>query len=123
MDTTGTVGTVGTARGVKVVELSSKEIWTFERQIELLTNRLRELEEAGVYCVSGQNRIQPKHKAEYKQLREAVSILKQKAAGIVDPKPEIQRDEGPTKRKRPRTDAEWEALATAFAKARAEAGL
>ena len=108
---------------MKVVELSSKEIWTYEKQIELLTNRIKELEEAGVYCVSGQNRIQSQHKAEYKQLRDAVSILKQKAAGIVNPKPEVQR-EGPVREKRrPTTDAEWEALATAFSKARAEAGI
>ena len=75
-------------RSVKVVERSSKEIWTFDRQIELLSGRLKELEEAGIYCVSGQNIIRPQHKAEFQQLKEAVSILKQKAAGLVDPRPQ-----------------------------------
>jgi hypothetical protein len=107
---------------MKVIELNSKEIWQYERQIELLTNRIKELEEAGVYCVSGQNRIQPEHKAEHRQLREAVSILQQKAAGIVNPKAKVAVRK-PIERRRPRTDEEWEALATAFSKAVAEAGL
>ena len=111
-----------TQMGLRVVELNSKEIWTHERQIDLLTNRIKELEEAGIYCVSGQNRIQPEHKTEYRQLKDAVSIFQQKAAGIVNPK--LQAVIRPTKeRRKPRTDAEWEALATAFAKAVAEAGL
>jgi hypothetical protein len=111
-------------RGVRVVELSSKEIWTYERQIDLLTNRIKELEEAGIYCVSGYNKIQPEHKTEYRQLKDAVSIFQQKAAGIVNPKPQVTtRRPRREQRKKPRTDAEWEALATAFAKARAEAGL
>ena len=111
-----------TQMGLRVVELNSKEIWTYERQIDLLTNRIKELEEAGIYCVSGQNRIQPEHKTEYRQLKDAVSIFQQKAAGIVNPK--LQGVIRPTKeRRKPRTDAEWEALATAFAKAVAEAGL
>lgn len=109
-------------KGVRVVELNSKEIWQYERQIELLANRIKELEELGEYCVSGQNRIQPEHKAEHRQLREAVSILQQKAAGIVNPRAKVAVRK-PIERKRPRTDEEWEALATAFAKVRAEAGL
>tara|TARA_R110002020_G_scaffold16172_4_gene57287 strand:- start:140 stop:490 length:351 start_codon:yes stop_codon:yes gene_type:complete len=109
--------------GVKVVERSSKEIWQYERQIELLSNRIKELEEAGEYCVSGQNRIQPQHKAEHRQLREAVSILQQKAAGIVNPRPKVAVRKPRAERRRPRTDEEWEALATEFAKVRAEAGL
>jgi hypothetical protein len=109
--------------GVKVVERSSKEIWQYERQIELLSNRINELEEAGEYCVSGQNRIQLQHKAEHKQLKEAVSILQQKAAGIVNPRPKVTVRKPRAERRRPRTDEEWEALATEFAKVRAEAGL
>ena len=108
---------------MNVIELSSKQIWQYERQIELLTNRIKELEEAGIYCVSGQNRIRPEHKAEHRQLREAVSILQQKAAGIVNPKPKITVRRPRVERRRPRTDAEWEALATEFAKAVADAGL
>ena len=108
---------------MNVIELSSKQIWQYERQIELLTNRIKELEEAGIYCVSGQNRIRPEHKAEHRQLGEAVSILQQKAAGIVNPKPKITVRKPRVERRRPRSDAEWEALATAFSKARAEAGL
>lgn len=108
---------------MKVIELNSKEIWQYERQIELLTNRIKELEEAGIYCVSGQNRIQPEHKAEHRQLGEAVSILQQKAAGIVNPKPKIVARKPRAERRRPRSDAEWSELATAFSKAIAEAGL
>ena len=108
---------------MNVIELSSKQIWQYERQIELLTNRIKELEEAGIYCVSGQNRIRPEHKAEHRQLREAVSILQQKAAGIVNPKPKITVSRPRVEHRRPRTDAEWEALATEFAKAVADAGL
>jgi len=111
------------SKGVRVVELSSKEIWQYERQIELLTNRIKELEELGEYCVSGQNRLQPEHKAEHRQLREAVSILQQKAAGIVNPRAKVAVRKPTIERRRPRTDEEWEALATAFAKVRAEAGL
>ena len=108
---------------MNVIELSSKEIWQYERQIELLTNRIKELEEAGIYCVSGQNRIRPEHKAEHRQLGEAVSILQQKAAGIVNPKPKVIIRKPTVERRRPRSDAEWSELATAFSKARAEAGL
>jgi hypothetical protein len=111
-------------KGVRVVELNSKEIWTYERQIDLLTNRIKELEEAGIYCVSGQNRIQPEHKTEYRQLKDAVSIFQQKAAGIVNPKLQVAtRRPRREQRKKPRTNAEWEALRAAFAKAVAEAGL
>ena len=111
-------------KGVRVVELNSKEIWTYERQIELLTNRIKELEEAGIYCVSGYNKIQPEHKTEYRQLKEAISIFQQKAAGIVNPKPQVAvRRPRREQRKKPRTDAEWEALRAAFAKAVADAGL
>tara|TARA_R110000751_G_scaffold42386_2_gene98518 strand:- start:341 stop:664 length:324 start_codon:yes stop_codon:yes gene_type:complete len=107
---------------MNVIELNSKEIWQYERQIELLTNRIKELEEAGVYCVSGQNRIQPEHKVEHRQLGEAVSILQQKAAGIINPKAKIA-IKRPIERRKPRSDEEWETLATAFSKAVAEAGL
>ena len=110
-------------KGVRVVELNSKEIWTYERQIDLLTNRIKELEEAGIYCVSGYNKIQPEHKDEHRQLKEAVSILQQKAAGIVNPKPKVAVRRPGREHKKPRTDAEWEALATAFSKVVAEAGL
>lgn len=108
---------------MNVIELNSKEIWQYERQIELLTNRIKELEEAGIYCVSGQNRLQPEHKAEHRQLGEAVSILQQKAAGIVNPKPKVMTRKPTVERRRPRSDAEWSELAAAFSKARAEAGL
>tara|TARA_R110001592_G_scaffold362722_3_gene677860 strand:+ start:63 stop:389 length:327 start_codon:yes stop_codon:yes gene_type:complete len=108
---------------MNVIELSSKQIWQYERQIELLTNRIKELEEAGIYCVSGQNRIRPEHKAEHRQLGDAVSILQQKAAGIVNPKPKVMIRKPTVERRRPRSDAEWSELATAFSKARAEAGL
>jgi len=106
-----------------VVELNSKEIWTYERQIDLLTNRIKELEEAGIYCVSGYNKIQPEHKIEYRQLKDAVSIFQQKAAGIVNPEPQVAARRPRKEPRKPRTDAEWKALATAFSKAIAEAGL
>jgi hypothetical protein len=109
--------------GIKVVELTSKEIWKYERQIELLTNRITELEEAGIYCVTGYNKIQPEHKTEFRQLKEAVSIFRQKAAGIVNPKPQVTTRRPPKERGKPLTDAEWKELATAFSKAIAEAGL
>jgi hypothetical protein len=112
-----------TQKGVKVVELSSKEIWKYERQIELLTNRMTKLEDAGVYCVSGYNKIQPEHKTEYRQLKEAVSIFQQKAAGIVNPKPQVTTRRPPKEQRKPLTDAERKELATAFSKAIAEAGL
>ena len=110
-------------KGIRVVELNSKEIWTYERQIDLLTNRIKELEEAGIYCVSGYNKIQPEHKTEYRQLKDAVSIFQQKAAGIVNPQPQVVARRPRKEPRKPRTDAEWKALATEFAKVRAEAGL
>ena len=89
IDTTDTTDTTESEKpkGIKVVELSSKEIWTYEKQVELLSNRRTELEEAGIYCVSGRNIIRPEHRREYRELGEVISILKQKAAGIVNPKP------------------------------------
>ena len=62
-------------------ELSKGEVWGFKQQVEMLQKRKRELEEAGVYCVSGSNRIRQEHKAEYRELLDAISILEQKAAG------------------------------------------
>tara|TARA_Y100000310_G_C20466636_1_gene707964 strand:+ start:111 stop:479 length:369 start_codon:yes stop_codon:yes gene_type:complete len=110
-------------KGVKVVELSSKEIWTYEKQIELLSNRRRELEEAGVYCVSGQNIIQSQHRSEYCQLGEVVSILKQKAAGIVNPKPQVSRPQPKQIQPKERSDEEWDRLHTEFRRVRAECGI
>ena len=111
------------SKNIKVVELSSKEIWTYEKQIELLSNRRRELEEAGVYCVSGQNIIQPEHRAEYRQLGEVVSILKQKAAGIVNPKPQVSRPQPNQTQPNERSDEEWDRLLTEFRRVRAEYGI
>ena len=110
-------------KGVKVVELSSKEIWTFQKQVELLSNRKAELEEAGIYCVSGQNKIRPEHKAEHSQLGEAISILKQKAAGIVDPKPQPARPQPTERRRKPVSDEERARLLKEFRRVRAEYGL
>ena len=72
-------------------ELSKGEVWGFKQQVEMLQKRKRELEEAGVYCVSGSNRIRQEHKAEYRELLDAISVLEQKAAGKVNPKPAIQK--------------------------------
>tara|TARA_R100000664_G_scaffold2110_1_gene5415 strand:+ start:3448 stop:3819 length:372 start_codon:yes stop_codon:yes gene_type:complete len=112
---------------VKVVERSSKEIWTYERQTELLASRLKELEEAGIYCVSGQNIIRPEHRAEYRQLKDAISNLKQKAAGIVDPKPQPDPTSILSRPKRPNrksvSDEERKRLVAEFRRLREEAGL
>jgi hypothetical protein len=72
-------------------ELSKGEVWGFKQQVEMLQKRKRELEEAGVYCVSGSNRIRQEHKAEYRELLDAISVLEQKAAGKVNPKPASQK--------------------------------
>lgn len=108
---------------MKIVELSSKEIWTFQKQIELLSNRRAELEEAGIYCVSGQNIIQKEHRTEYRQLGEVVNILKQKAAGIVNPTPPITKAPPNQQNRKPRTDEEWNQLLTEFREMRAKHGL
>ena len=72
---------------VKFRELSKGEVWGYKQQIEMLVNRRKELEEAGIYDVSGQNKIRKEHREEYKQLNDAISILQQKAAGAVNPQP------------------------------------
>ena len=107
---------------MKVIELNSKEIWTYERQVELLTKMIKEIQEAGIYCVSGQNKIRLGDRDELRQLTEAVSILEQKAAGIVNPRPQVKRPE-PEARRQPLTDAEWEEKASVFSALVAEAGL
>ena len=72
-------------------ELSKGEVWGFKQQVEMLQKRKRELEEAGIYCVSGSNQIRQEHKAEYRELLDAISILEQKAAGKVNPQPMRQK--------------------------------
>ena len=72
---------------VKFRELSKGEVWGYKQQIEMLVNRRKELEEAGIYDVSGQNKIRKEHREEYRQLEDAISILQQKAAGAVNPQP------------------------------------
>ena len=72
---------------VKFRELSKGEVWGYKQQIEMLVNRKKELEEAGIYDVSGQNKIRKQHREEYRQLSDAISILQQKAAGAVNPQP------------------------------------
>ena len=72
---------------VKFRELSKGEVRGYKQQIELLVNRRKELEEAGIYDVSGQNKIRKEHREEYRQLEDAISILQQKAAGAVNPQP------------------------------------
>ena len=72
-------------------ELSKGEVWGFKQQVEMLQKRKKELEEAGIYCVSGSNQIRQEHKAEYRELLDAISILEQKAAGKVNPQPMRQK--------------------------------
>ena len=88
-------------------ELSRGEVWGFKQQVEMLQKRKRELEEAGVYCVSGSNRIRQEHKAEYRELLDAISVLEQKAAGKVNPQPMRQKAaRKPQKQQQTLTDAE-----------------
>ena len=72
---------------VKFRELSKGEVWGYKQQIDMLVNRRKELEEAGIYDVSGQTKIRKEHREEYRQLEDAISILQQKAAGAVNPQP------------------------------------
>lgn len=88
-------------------ELSRGEVWGFKQQVEMLQKRKKELEEAGIYCVSGSNQIRQEHKAEYRELLDAISILEQKAAGKVNPKPMRQKAaRKPQKQQQTLTDAE-----------------
>ena len=88
-------------------ELSRGEVWGFKQQVEMLQKRKRELEEAGIYCVSGSNQIRQEHKAEYRELLDAISILEQKAAGKVNPQPMRQKAaRKPQKQQQMLTDAE-----------------
>jgi hypothetical protein len=88
-------------------ELSRGEVWGFKQQVEMLQKRKKELEEAGIYCVSGSNQIRPEHKAEYRDLLDAISILEQKAAGKVNPQPMRQKAaRKPQKQQQTLTDAE-----------------
>ena len=88
-------------------ELSKGEVWGFKQQVEMLHKRKRELEEAGIYCVSGSNQIRQEHKAEYRELLDAISILEQKAAGKVNPQPMRQKAaRKPKKQQQMLTDAE-----------------
>ena len=88
-------------------ELSRGEVWGFKQQVEMLQKRKRELEEAGIYCVSGSNQIRPEHRAEYRELLDAISILEQKAAGKVNPQPMRQKAaRKPQKQQQMLTDAE-----------------
>ena len=89
---------------VKFRELSKGEVWGYRQQIEMLVNRKKELEEAGIYDVSGQNKIQKQHREEYRQLSDAISILQQKAAGAVNPQP-IREQKAATKPKETRKQA------------------
>lgn len=89
---------------VKFRELSKGEVWGYKQQIEMLVNRKKELEEAGDYDVSGQNKIQKQHREEYRQLSDAISILQQKAAGAVNPQP-IRQQKAATKPKETRKQA------------------
>tara|TARA_R110002012_G_scaffold66637_1_gene174225 strand:+ start:126 stop:560 length:435 start_codon:yes stop_codon:yes gene_type:complete len=89
---------------VKFRELSKGEVWGYRQQIEMLVNRKKELEEAGIYDVSGQNKIQKQHREEYRQLEDAISILQQKAAGAVNPQP-IREQKAVTKPKETRKAA------------------
>ena len=102
---------------VKFRELSKGEVWGYKQQIEMLVNRKKELEEAGIYDVSGQNKIQKQHREEYKQLSDAISILQQKAAGAVNPQP-IRKQKAATKPKETRraaTEAERAEMLKNFA--------
>ena len=88
-------------------ELSRGEVWGFKQQVEMLQKRKKELEEAGIYCVSGSNQIRPEHRAEYRDLLDAISILEQKAAGKVNPQPMRQKaTRKPQKQQQTLTDAE-----------------
>jgi len=88
-------------------ELSRGEVWGFKQQVEMLQKRKKELEEAGIYCVSGSNRIRQEHKAEYRELLDAISVLEQKAAGKVNPQPMRQKAaRKPQKQQQTLTDAE-----------------
>ena len=88
-------------------ELSKGEVWGFKQQVEMLQIRKRELEEAGVYCGSGSNRIRQEHKAEDRELLDAISVLEQKAAGKVNPQPMRQKAaRKPQKQQQTLTDAE-----------------
>jgi len=88
-------------------ELSRGEVWGFKQQVEMLQKRKKELEEAGIYCVSGSNQIRQEHRAEYRDLLDAISILEQKAAGKVNPQPMRQKAaRKPQKQQQTLTDAE-----------------
>ena len=88
-------------------ELSRGEVWGFKQQVEMLQKRKKELEEAGIYCVSGSNQIRQEHKAEYRELLDAISVLEQKAAGKVNPQPMRQKAaRKPQQQKQTLTDAE-----------------
>lgn len=88
-------------------ELSRGEVWGFKQQVEMLQKRKKELEEAGIYCVSGSNQIRQEHKAEYRELLDAISVLEQKAAGKVNPQPMRQKAaRKPQKQQQTLTDAE-----------------
>jgi hypothetical protein len=88
-------------------ELSRGEVWGFKQQVEMLQKRKKELEEAGIYCVSGGNQIRQEHRAEYRELLDAISILEQKAAGKVNPQPMRQKAaRKPQKQQQTLTDAE-----------------
>ena len=89
---------------VKFRELSKGEVWGYKQQIEMLVNRRKELEEAGIYDVSGQNKIRKEHREEYRQLEDAISILQQKAAGAVNPQP-IRKQKAAPKPKETRKQA------------------
>ena len=89
---------------VKFRELSKGEVWGYKQQIEMLVNRKKELEEAGIYDVSGQNKIRKEHREEYRQLEDAISILQQKAAGAVNPQP-IRKQKAAPKPKETRKQA------------------
>ena len=102
---------------VKFRELSKGEVWGYKQQIEMLVNRKKELEEAGIYDVSGQNKIRKQHREEYRQLSDAISILQQKAAGAVNPQP-IRQQKAATKPKETRkaaTEAERAEMLQNFA--------
>jgi len=88
-------------------ELSRGEVWGFKQQVEMLQKRKKELEEAGIYCVSGSNQIRQEHKAEYRELLDAISVLEQKAAGKVNPQPMRQKAaRKPQQQRQTLTDAE-----------------
>ena len=88
-------------------ELSRGEVWGFKQQVDMLQKRKKELEEAGIYCVSGSNQIRQEHKAEYRDLLDAISILEQKAAGKVNPQPMRQKAaRKPQQQRQTLTDAE-----------------